>query len=414
MKREIADWTEEDILNLIKNHLAESSTLEFKACDALRRIEKKDWRKEFAKDVSAFANSAGAIVIYGIIENRRTHEAETLDAGFDPVELNIETLEQIANSQIQRAVEGIKYKAIPLSGDKQGRFAYVLDIPESNRAPHMANHRFYKRYNFESVSMEEHEVRERYRRETFPGKDVVESWRDDAINPILDTLKSERRLLESQAWTWSHHENQFNGFRRLSNNSKFSPNEEDFVNRHSEIATLLREHDLTLARLNTVGGVLFDQLATSSFIREVFASAISEESLTKFISENPRFYQHTPETVVRDLFGADDQSSRQRKLDLFAEWAINNGAPTAASPDLFDFWRAFGEGFRSLVLCPPLSEYRNEVEDVRHNLLGVGHHLVTTLKEIRKTLSERHNIAQEAPRSSETYAYNPPGVWPRW
>src|ERR1041384_36281 len=241
MNKEINDWTEDDILSLIKNRIPESPTLEFKACDALRKIEKKDWRKEFAKDVSAFANSGGAIVIYGIVENRDTHEAQMLDGGFDPHELDIETLEQIVSSQIQRTIEGIKYKAIALRGDKQGKFVYVLDIPESDRAPHMANHRFYKRYHSISVYMDEHEVRERYRREKFPGKDVVEAWRDVAINPILSELASEIRLLTDERWSWSHNQETFNGFKVINDRSSFSANLEDFVNRHANVATLLEE-----------------------------------------------------------------------------------------------------------------------------------------------------------------------------
>ena len=42
---------------------------------------------------------------------------------------------------------------------------YVISIPQSTRAPHMASDkRFYKRFNFESVPMEEYEVRDVSRR----------------------------------------------------------------------------------------------------------------------------------------------------------------------------------------------------------------------------------------------------------
>jgi len=42
---------------------------------------------------------------------------------------------------------------------------YLVKIPESNQAPHMANdNKYYKRQNFRSVAMEEHEVRNLYNR----------------------------------------------------------------------------------------------------------------------------------------------------------------------------------------------------------------------------------------------------------
>ena len=224
MKKDKQDWTEADIISLDKNRVVESVGLEFKACDALRTMPKRDWRTEFAKDVSAFANSAGGILIYGIIENRETHEAASLDRGFDPRELDIEALEQIINSRIQRRIEGIRFKSVPLSGENEGRFVYVLDIPESGRAPHMANSRFYKRYNFESAYMEEHEVRERYRRESYPGRDVVEAWRDDAINPMIDSLESEARSLGLDIWSWNRNDETFLGLNRMSNLPEFSAN----------------------------------------------------------------------------------------------------------------------------------------------------------------------------------------------
>jgi len=41
-----------------------------------------------------------------------------------------------------------------------GRDIYEVWVPQSTRAPHMAaEHRFYKRFNFESVPVEEYKVR---------------------------------------------------------------------------------------------------------------------------------------------------------------------------------------------------------------------------------------------------------------
>jgi hypothetical protein len=102
-------------------------------------------------------------------------------------------------------------------------------------------------------------------------------------------------------------------------------------------------------------------------------------------------------------------------FDLFAEWSINGGASPTTSPALSDFWRAYADRFRSLVLYPPLREYRIGAEQSRHKLLEVNERLVVTVKEIRRTLSERHKIAQEAPRPSGTYTFDEPlGTRLRW
>ena len=53
----------EDIEQLIENEVEENIHLDYKSEGALEKSEKK--RNEIIKDVSAFANSDGGIIIYG-------------------------------------------------------------------------------------------------------------------------------------------------------------------------------------------------------------------------------------------------------------------------------------------------------------------------------------------------------------
>jgi predicted HTH transcriptional regulator len=57
-------YTEEDIERIINESWEESLNLEFKSSDSLNNTDLN--KKEISKDISAFANSAGGIVIYGI------------------------------------------------------------------------------------------------------------------------------------------------------------------------------------------------------------------------------------------------------------------------------------------------------------------------------------------------------------
>src|SRR5262249_36616254 len=67
---------------------------------------------------------------------------------------------------------------VALSGPKAGRVIYVVSIPQSNRAPHMASdNRYYKRFNFESVPLDDYEVRDISRRLMVP--DLYLSFRFD-------------------------------------------------------------------------------------------------------------------------------------------------------------------------------------------------------------------------------------------
>ncbi len=162
-------WAESDILNLIRDREQESLILDYKGSDALQKTESR--KNELSKDVSAFANSAGGILVYGVEENG--HIPVGIDAGCDPNDISKEWLEQVINSRIHRRIDGIVINPIALSGEKYGRVIYVVVVPPSLRAPHMASdNRFYKRFNFQSVAMEEYEVRDVSRRIDTPELDI--------------------------------------------------------------------------------------------------------------------------------------------------------------------------------------------------------------------------------------------------
>jgi hypothetical protein len=147
---------------LIASQEKESLILEYKACDALAQNDDK--KNELSKDVSAFANSAGGTIIYGIVEG--SNVPTKLDIGFDRKKISKEWLEQVINSRIQRRIDGVVINQVELT---TGSVAYVVVIPQSTRAPHQAHDkRFYKRFNFVSVPMEEYEVRDTSRRSEAP------------------------------------------------------------------------------------------------------------------------------------------------------------------------------------------------------------------------------------------------------
>ena len=159
------EWEEEDLRQLIEVAMQESINLDYKQCGSLAKEERK--KNEISKDVSAFANSAGGTIVYGMIENK--HVPTAIDHGFDPEDISKEWLEQVINSRIQRRIDGVKVKQVSLSKTHPGQVAYVVSIPQSLRAPHQASDKkFYKRFNFQSVAMEEYEIRDVARRSDAP------------------------------------------------------------------------------------------------------------------------------------------------------------------------------------------------------------------------------------------------------
>lgn len=136
------EWEVDDLLGLIRDGVKEAIDLDYKECAALGKTDKE--KNEISKDVSAFANSAGGTIVYGMIEKR--HTPEMLDSGYDPNDVTREWLEQVINSRIQRRIGGVRINQVELRRTAPGQVMYVVWIPQSTRAPHMASdHKFYSR-----------------------------------------------------------------------------------------------------------------------------------------------------------------------------------------------------------------------------------------------------------------------------
>lgn len=155
------NYSIDDVEYLIGNEVEENIHLDYKSAGALAKEDKK--RCEITKDVSAFANSDGGIIVYGISEE--DHRPKELS----PIDGRVFTKEWLENviQLIQPRIEGLKI--FPIRVDDLEKSMYIVQIPRSDNAPHMANdHRYYGRRNFQSLPLEDYEVKDLYNRVLIP------------------------------------------------------------------------------------------------------------------------------------------------------------------------------------------------------------------------------------------------------
>jgi hypothetical protein len=151
------EFTQDDILEIISSKLEESINIEFKSAGALSHIQ--SMKKEISKDVSAFANSDGGLIFYGIEENNHVASSVSYIDGND---FTKEWLENVITSTIQKRIENLKIIPVRFDDDMT-KTVYVVKVPKSPNRPHInGDKKFYRRYNFQSVAMEEYEVRDSY------------------------------------------------------------------------------------------------------------------------------------------------------------------------------------------------------------------------------------------------------------
>jgi Putative DNA-binding domain len=175
-----AAWTEDEILQLIDSGQEEFIELDFKRAESLNNTDSN--KKELGKDVSAFANTIGGTIIYGIEEDSNSpHKAIKLSP-VDPRAATKEWIEQVINSRIQPRLYGVRIQPINLPKSAPGSVVYVVTIPEGTTAHQASDQRYYKRFNFESVPMHDYEIRQILNRVVRPHyKAWLKAWQYTSI-----------------------------------------------------------------------------------------------------------------------------------------------------------------------------------------------------------------------------------------
>lgn len=152
-----------DVEKMIQDQVQENVHLDYKRSAAIHRGSRE--RDEIAKDVSAFANSDGGVLIYGVEEKDQL--PTKIDDGVDDSECSREWIEAAVMTGITPRIDDVRI--LPLVRTP-GRTMYVIEVAKTFRGPHQASDkRYYKRHNFKSVPMEDYEINDvRNRRKHLP------------------------------------------------------------------------------------------------------------------------------------------------------------------------------------------------------------------------------------------------------
>ena len=126
----------ESLLKFIELGLEEGAQIDYK--EALSGTSKKEAYKEFLKDISAFANANGGLLIIGVKEPDDGLPIEKQIVGLtDGINL-AKDLERVAATSIDPRIPGLLIKTIQLPNNT---YVIIVFIPPSMNKPHMVSYK---------------------------------------------------------------------------------------------------------------------------------------------------------------------------------------------------------------------------------------------------------------------------------
>jgi hypothetical protein len=173
-------------LNGLLGLIEETQQLEYKANGALGRGNRE--KVEITKDVSAMANAAGGLIVYGIKEYA-DKEREHLPEALSPVNRALfpkEWLDQVIG-MIQPRIDGLTITPIHVGPDTTD-YCYVVEVPQGRTAHQALDNRYYRRRNFEVTPMADYEVRDVMSRRSNPKVTVDLCIRDPNYQKFGDLI----------------------------------------------------------------------------------------------------------------------------------------------------------------------------------------------------------------------------------
>lgn len=157
-------WDQSDLQRLIDEKVEERYDLEYKAAATLVPNN----ADKITREVSAMANSAGGVVIFGVAEPREIGARHYPDR-LDPVNrssFSRESLTQVL-ARIQPVIDGVRIYPVRI-GEDDDAVAYVVVVPQSSTAHQATDRKYYYRNNDASEAMHDYQIRDVMNRLQYP------------------------------------------------------------------------------------------------------------------------------------------------------------------------------------------------------------------------------------------------------
>lgn len=162
-----------DIQVLIDEQTIEGSSLDY------TEIPKRVSYDEVAKNISAFLNTNGGLVIFGVREQKKKYPKEITWG-----RISKETFVRSLRGKIEPWHDELEFKPIynPENGDE---LIFIIEVPKSVEPPHMGSGKYYIRNVYESRPMGHYEVENKFKQSYIYKDKIIEN----VIGPIFNEVE---------------------------------------------------------------------------------------------------------------------------------------------------------------------------------------------------------------------------------
>jgi hypothetical protein len=193
---------EEDIQRFISQKIEESSNLDYKDIMAYENAD------ALSTNISSFANSEGGLLILGISQDKiKDEKGNTVKIFPKEITWGKASLEKewLENKLLTLIKPPINRLIITPVRNKKKEVIFLIDIPKSPNAPHMApDHRYHRRINFRKRLMEHIEVANLFNSNWTMKEKLVET----IYAPLASILELNAKQLEAYAYIYTNEINE--------------------------------------------------------------------------------------------------------------------------------------------------------------------------------------------------------------
>ena len=307
---------EEGIDRLVAERTKETVTLDFKeARGASTGILANEDRRTFAKALSAFANSAGGLLVFGV-EARKGDDNVDCAQALKPI-ANIERFETEARTAsgqlLQPRHEGIEVRSIPSVRLPGGGYLLVR-VERSDRRPHRSEaagqKQYFKRAGDSSFEMEHYDIEDAFQRIAVPEL-VVDISRGDYLTSHFAVFSDVNFYLRNVSPVTAR-----NPYFHISGQQRIHPSNDDFA---------------WITRGSADGWTTFSGLTEAvihpglrrQFVRSVIQYQIANNDFSQVTSNRGEMFS------LRMRWGCENSRMREQELsfrigDYASPWRSNH------------------------------------------------------------------------------------------